>query len=200
MDACVRPCVGPYVRAFGRASVRRAIASPSMALASSMAAVRSCRLVAPSLLGSPGLGYRGLVANRGRGCGWARGYHATAAARQEALHNADMVAWHDGASVVESVTPNGLIVVNGVTIQGSVMVFPRLCLLWHVRGLEDVNESNLSLLSVYHPRPGATAAVTVSCHRPRRALCDQRVKRGLVDLLCRALHSWRRRDYACDAA
>ena len=126
-----------------------------------LAAVRSacsCRrmsLAASSSLGGPGLGYRGLGASRGRACGWACGYHATAVARQEALHNADMVAWHDGASVVESVTPNGLIVVNGVTIQGSVMVFPRLCLLWHVRGLEDVNESNLSLLSVYHPRPGA---------------------------------------------
>ena len=65
-----------------------------------------------------------------------RGYHATALVRQEALSNADMVAWHDGASVVESVTPNGLVVVNGVTSQGSVMVFPRLCLLWHVSGLE----------------------------------------------------------------
>lgn len=64
-----------------------------------------------------------------------RDYHATPV-RREALSNADVVAWHDGASVIESVAPNGLIAVNGVTIQGSVMVFPRLCLLWHVRGLE----------------------------------------------------------------
>ena len=125
-----------------------------MALA--LPAARSCSCIRASSLG--GLGLRG-AAQRTQlkpASGWACGFHATAAARQEALHNADMVAWHDGASVVDSVTPNGLIVVNGVTIQGSVMVFPRLCLLWHVRGLEDVNESNLSLLSIYHPRPGAT--------------------------------------------
>lgn len=71
----------------------------------------------------------------GDGGGNQRGYHATAV-RREALSTADMVAWHDGASVVESVTPNGLIGVNGVMIQGSVMVLPRLCLLWHVKGLE----------------------------------------------------------------
>ena len=82
-----------------------------------------------------------------------RGYRATPPAAADALGAADMVAWHDGASVIESVSPNGLIGVNSVTIQGSVMVFPRLCLLWHVKSLEDVDDDSLSLLSVYHPRP-----------------------------------------------
>ena len=61
-------------------------------------------------------------------------------------------------------------------IQGSVLVFPRLCLLWHVKALEvrparppappppradrprpgqDVGDDSLAALTVYHPRPGA---------------------------------------------
>ena len=120
-------------RATGRACRCGAAWLPPAAAVSWMALLAaagrcSCRrmLLGPSL-----------AARRGdqRSQRW-RDYHATAPLRQQALSNADMVAWHDGASVVEAVTPNGLIVVNGVTIQGSAMVFPRLCLLWHVSGLE----------------------------------------------------------------
>ena len=57
------------------------------------------------------------------------------------------------SSFIDSVAPSGLIGVNGCVIQGSVLVLPTMCLLWHVKSLEDVNQDTLSLIFSMHPRP-----------------------------------------------
>ena len=95
-------------------------------------------------------------------------------------------------------------------IQGSVLVFPRLCLLWHVKALEvrpacprrrrrrraptdprpgqDVGDDSLAALTVYHPRPGAPTLPL-----PPPPLSPLRVRR-------RALHPGRGREHAGAAA
>jgi uncharacterized protein len=63
-----------------------------------------------------------------------------------------LAAAQPGTSSVDSVSPNGLIGVNGVLVQGSVLIFPRLCLLWrNVHGIEDVTAGSLSMLFAMQP-------------------------------------------------
>ena len=121
------------------------------------AGVSALRLSAGSTAATPAA-VRSLAARRCRlpAMGWPSSRPSAGAApafSTASMDQFDMVARQEGTSFVDSVSPNGLVSVNGVLIQGSVLVFDRMCLLWHVQTVEDVGEDSLAMLFAVHPRP-----------------------------------------------
>jgi uncharacterized protein len=54
---------------------------------------------------------------------------------------------------IEHVTPEG-VVVNGMAIQGSVLILPQVALMWTVSSLPQLTAESLELLFRTHPKPG----------------------------------------------
>jgi hypothetical protein len=55
---------------------------------------------------------------------------------------------------VTSFNYNGFVINNNIRIIGAMVIFPKTVFSWNVAGLEDVNETSLSVFRLLEPRPG----------------------------------------------
>lgn len=66
----------------------------------------------------------------------------------------------DSRSMVESYSPHGF-VVNGMLMQGSVILLSNTQLVWNVRSLQDITWESLAVLQVLKQKPGESSHLTL---------------------------------------